>query len=70
MWEYREGEIMYELLLDRHGNGAYDWKQGRFETTTLSGDLWSRVWIQIANDRESGFEARLENDGMTTRGRW
>jgi len=70
MWEYHQGEVVYELLLDRHGNGPYDWQEGRFETTALSNGLWKGRWVQLGNDREGGLEARLAKDGMSARGRW
>ncbi len=70
MWEYRQGEVVYELLLDRHGNGPYDWQEGRFETTAVSNGQWKGRWVQLGNDREGGFEAWLAKDGMSARGRW
>jgi hypothetical protein len=70
MWEYHEGEVMYEVFLDRQGNGTYDWQQGRFETTSLQGKMWKGLWIQAGNDREGGFEAQLEEGGMAAHGRW
>ena len=68
MWEYRQGEVVYELLLDRHGNGPYDWQEGRFETTAVSNGQWKGRWVQLGNDREGGFEAWLAKDGMSARG--
>ncbi len=70
MWEYREGEVVYDLLLDRQGNGTYDWQQGRFETAVLTQGQWKGTWVQVGNDREGGFEARLGGDGLSARGRW
>ena len=70
MWEYRQGEIVYNLLLDRHGNGGYDWQQGRFETMSLSQGQWMGKWVQTGNDREGNFEAQLAEDEMSARGRW
>ncbi len=70
MWEYHQGEVVYELLLDRHGNGPYGWQEGRFETTALSNGQWKGRWVQLGNDREGGFEAWLAKDGMLARGRW
>ncbi len=70
LWEYCQGEVVYELLLDRYGNGPYDWQEGRFETTALSNDQWKGRWVQLGNDREGGLEARLAKDGMSARGRW
>lgn len=70
IWEYQEGEIVYELSLDRNGNGNYEWQGGRFETTFLSGGLWKGKWMQARNNREGGFDARLANDGLSAHGRW
>lgn len=70
MWEYREGEVVYDLLLDGQGNGTYDWQQGQFETAVLTQGQWKGTWIQVGNDREGGFEAWLAEDGLSARGRW
>lgn len=70
MWEYREGDVVYDLLLDGQGNGSYDWQQGHFETSVLTQGLWKGTWVQVGNDREGGFEARLAGNGMSARGRW
>ncbi|MDT7043643.1 hypothetical protein [Candidatus Nitronereus thalassa] len=69
-WEYHEGEVMYNLVLDQQGNGTYDWQQGRFKTTSLLDKTWKGRWIQLGNDREGGFEAQLEESGLTAHGRW
>jgi len=69
-WEYQEGDVVYELLLDRNGNGNYEWQQGQLETTYLSGGQWKGKWIQFGNDREGRFEARLSSDGMSAQGKW
>lgn len=70
MWEFREGEVVYDLYLDQHGNGTYDWEDGSFETTSLLNGQWKGKWVQFGNDREGGFEAQLGQDGMSARGRW
>lgn len=70
MWEYQQGEVVYELLLDRNGNGTYDWQQGQFQTVAVLDGQWKGRWVQSGNDREGGFEARLAKDGMSARGRW
>jgi hypothetical protein len=70
LWEYHEGEIVYDLLLDHYGNGGYDWKEGRFETLSLSHGQWEGKWFQIGNDREGKFEAQLSEDGLSARGKW
>lgn len=70
LWEYHEGEIVYELLLDDYGNGEYDWQAGRFETLSLSHGQWKGKWFQIGNDREGEFEILLAEDGLSARGTW
>lgn len=61
---------MYDLLLDGQGNGSYDWQQGHFETVVLTQGQWKGTWVQVGNDREGGFEARLADNGLSARGRW
>ena len=61
---------MYDLILDSHGNGTYDWQQRRFDTTFLSEGLWKGIWFQSGNDREGRFEAQLAKDGLSAHGRW
>src|SRR6185295_5393711 len=43
------------LTLDEHGNGHYEWKNGRLETERLINHTWSGIWFQEENDREGGF---------------
>ncbi len=70
VWEYREGALVYDLMLDDHGNGSYDWHDGFFRTRSLSHDHWVGTWQQSGNDREGGFEAQLADDGLSAEGRW
>lgn len=70
LWEYHEGEIVHDLLLDDHGNGGYDWQEGRFETLSLSHGQWKGKWFQMGNDREGEFEIQLSKDGLSARGMW
>ena len=69
-WEYEEASVAYRLTLDRNGNGNYEWKQGRFATTSLKNGLWIGTWHQRDNDREGGFELQLAQDLRSARGRW
>ena len=70
LWEYREGDVVYDLLLDQQGNGIYDWQEGQFITAVLTQGQWEGTWVQVGNDREGRFEARLADDGMSARGSW
>ena len=70
VWEYQEGALVYELMLDDHGNGSYKWHDGHFRTTKLIHHHWVGTWQQSGNDREGGFEAQLADDGLSAEGRW
>lgn len=69
-WEYEEGGMVVPLRLDHFGNGAYDFKEGRFLTDLLTGHRWTGAWAQLANDREGGFEISLSPDYSEGDGRW
>lgn len=69
-WEYQDGSAAYALTFDQQGNGTYAWKDGRFETRSLSGHLWSGMWFQRENDREGGFEVMFSPDYSEGEGRW
>ena len=69
-WEYQEGTVHYQLTLDGEGKGTYDWKKGRFETTSLSNGVWKGMWYQDENDREGGFELQLRPDLQSASGSW
>jgi len=69
-WEYEEGNVVYPLTFDRKGNGAYEWKDGQFTTTSVVNHRWIGTWYQRENDREGGFEIQLSGDVLTATGRW
>lgn len=69
-WEYEESGMVVPLRLDRFGNGAYDFKDGRFRTDLFSDHRWVGGWAQRENDREGGFEITLSPDYSEGEGRW
>ena len=69
-WEYVDGNVNYPLILDQEGKGTYEWKKGRFETTSVSNGLWKGTWHQVENDREGGFELQIDPDRQGARGSW
>ena len=69
-WKYEEGNVLYPLTLDEEGRGTYEWKEGRFETTSLSNGVWKGTWHQEGNDREGGFELQLHPDLQSASGSW
>jgi hypothetical protein len=68
-WEYEDGAVV-KLTLDEQGHGTYAWKDGRFETTSLTGHVWQGLWLQKENDREGGFVVELSPDYSEGEGRW
>lgn len=68
-WEYEDGAVVL-LRLDERGNGPYAWKEGRFETRSLTGRTWHGMWFQKENDREGGFAVELSSDLSEGEGRW
>lgn len=68
-WDYEDGAVV-TLRLDAEGNGTYDWKDGRFETTQFGGHAWTGKWYQKENDREGGFVVTLSPDYREGEGRW
>ncbi|GJL54616.1 MAG: hypothetical protein NPIRA02_17480 [Nitrospirales bacterium] len=70
VWEYEERNVVYPLTFDENGNGTYEWKDGRFTTTSIEGRTWKGTWSQRENDREGGFEIQLSHDGVMATGRW
>jgi len=68
-WEYEDSAVV-TLMLDKQGNGTYPWKEGRFETTALSGHTWQGKWFQNENDREGGFTVKFSSDFSEGDGRW
>ena len=69
-WEYEEGTAVIELNLDEMGRGSYDYKGGRFETTSLVGYEWRGRWVQTENDREGEFVVHLTADLREGDGQW
>ena len=69
-WQYEEASAVYPLVFDQEGKGTYEWKKGRFMTTSLSQGVWKGTWSQEENDREGGFELRLQPDLQSARGQW
>jgi hypothetical protein len=68
-WQYEEGGVV-TLRLDEQGNGTYNWKDGRFETTRLGDHTWVGKWSQKENDREGGFVVKLSPDYTEGDGTW
>ena len=68
-WDYEDGAVI-ALKLDEQGNGNYAWKNGRFETTGLTGRIWEGRWIQKENDREGEFRVELSGDFSEGEGIW
>lgn len=68
-WDYEDGAVV-TLTLDEQGNGAYPWKEGRFETRSLSDHTWQGMWYQKENDREGGFSVQFAPDFSEGEGRW
>jgi hypothetical protein len=69
-WEYDEAAVVQRITLDTQGNGVYAWQNGRIVTTSVSGDKWTGLWVQEANDREGGFEVTLSPDITEAQGTW
>lgn len=69
-WEYQDGMFVVSFELDEHGHGPYDWYEGRFHTTKLTGRLWKGTWHQKGNDRDGEFEVRLSEDFSEGEGLW
>jgi len=69
-WLYEEQGYIYTLRLDRRGNGAYEWRNGRFLTGCLDGGRWDGRWVQAGNDREGGFRIKLSRDRSAGQGLW
>ena len=68
-WEYVDGAVD-RLTLDEEGNGHYNWKDGRFETHTLSGHTWRGMWFQKGNDRDGGFTVEFSPEFSQGEGCW
>ena len=68
-WEYEDGGVVV-VRLDEQGNGTYEFKNGRFETTQFVGHVWKGKWYQRENDREGGFLVNLSGDYSEGEGTW
>lgn len=68
-WDYEDGAVV-TLTLDEQGNGTYPWKEGRFETRSLSDHTWQGMWFQKENDREGGFTVQFSPDFSDGEGHW
>jgi hypothetical protein len=69
-WDIQEEERSYRAVLNREGNGAYTWQNGRITTTGFADRKWQGTWHQSGNDREGGFELLLSEDGAQAKGVW
>lgn len=69
-WEYEESGQTILITLDKHGNGSYRWKDGKFMTTSCSNGVWKGWWSQRGNDRDGQFEVKLATNGSEGEGRW
>ncbi len=69
-WIYEERGMRFSLELDEQGNGAYEWKDGFFLTTSVTQRRWRGTWHQPGNDREGGFEVQLVDDRESAKGHW
>ncbi|MGD9850970.1 MAG: hypothetical protein AB7T38_06870 [Nitrospirales bacterium] len=70
LWEYVDSNGSFPLKLDDQGRGAYDWKQGYFETLELKDGVWKGKWYQAENDREGKFELTFSADSPMAQGEW
>ncbi|MDN5942629.1 MAG: hypothetical protein L0H94_12160 [Nitrospira sp.] len=68
-WEYIDGAAI-RLALDEQGNSRYDWKDGRLETSSLTGHSWRGMWFQKENDRDGEFMVEFSPDFSEGEGRW
>ena len=70
-WDYIDSSgAVVPLILDEHGNGHYQWKDGHFGTHRLVGHTWSGTWVQKENDREGGFTVKFAPDFSEGEGQW
>ena len=70
VWEIQVSNAVYPLTFDQEGNGTYEWKHGKFLTTSVENGLWKGTWHQRDNDREGGFEIQLSEDLRSGEGNW
>lgn len=69
-WLYEEQGYIYTLRLDKQGNGAYEWKGGRFLTSCLEKTRWRGTWKRAQDDSEGAFEISLSEDLTMGEGQW
>jgi hypothetical protein len=69
-WEWRDDATVQRIVLDKNGNGTYQWQNGRIVTTSVTDGRWEGIWSQEGNDREGGFEVLLTPNGSDAEGRW
>ncbi|MEI7869979.1 MAG: hypothetical protein WCI11_18985 [Candidatus Methylumidiphilus sp.] len=69
-WSYLEQGSSFLLNLDGQGNGGYSWKDGRFVSVCLDRQILRGHWQQSENDREGGFEIKLNSEMTAGDGRW
>ncbi len=71
-WDYEDRFTIFPktVLLDKHGNGPYDFKDGYLFTLNLTDHVWEGWWYQRENDREGGFEIILSEDFTLGKGHW
>jgi len=69
-WTYEELGQQITLVLDKNGNGEYEWKDGTFRTRHLADQVWTGTWHQPVNDREGGFTIKMNADYSAGKGRW
>jgi len=69
-WRYLEQGSSFLLNLDGQGNGSYSWKDGRVVSVCLDRQILRGQWLQSENDREGGFEIKLNSEMTAGDGRW
>ena len=69
-WRYVEQGSSFVLNLDEQASGNYAWKEGRFVSLCLDRQTLRGYWQQAENDREGGYEVRLNPDFTAGEGRW
>lgn len=69
-WLYEEQGYIDNLRLDKRGNGAYEWKGGRFLTSCLDKRDWRGNWKRTQDDSEGGFQISLSEDMNRGEGQW
>ena len=70
LWRYLEQGSSFVLNLDEQASGNYSWKEGRFISHCLDRQTLRGYWQQSENDREGGYEVRLNRELTAGEGRW